>query len=203
MGLFHDLQRPLLGIYSTFLNNCRGFSRRSSRCRQGNLLPLTYARRRLSPAKRLNKKFPLFSAAFRGLTPALACSSPGSGSEVMCLPHAYQPVSRKSLEAFAFLLLLLWTLSSVLRATLCAISNTSGVERTANNVITYTWQVFYTTATHQHDAVLLKVVTLSWDVGVHFLLVGQTNTGNFSQCRIRLFRSGCVDTHAYTTTLWT
>ena len=62
----------------------------------------------------------------------------------------------------------LWTLSTVLRTTLCAACYASGIKSTANDVITYTWKVLYTTATNKHDRVLLKVVSLSWDVRVNF-----------------------------------
>ena len=49
------------------------------------------------------------------------------------------------------LLLSLWTLSTVLRTTLCAVSNTCGIKSTTNDVITYTWEVLHTTTANQHD----------------------------------------------------
>ena len=49
------------------------------------------------------------------------------------------------------LLLSLWTLSTVLRTTLCAVSNTCSIKSTTNDVITYTRKVLNTTTTNQHD----------------------------------------------------
>ena len=43
------------------------------------------------------------------------------------------------------------TLSTVLRTTLCAACYTSGIECTANDVVTYTREVLNTTATHEND----------------------------------------------------
>ena len=49
------------------------------------------------------------------------------------------------------LLLCLWTLSTVLRTTLCAVCNTCGIKSTTNDVITNTRKVLYTTTTNQYD----------------------------------------------------
>ena len=43
------------------------------------------------------------------------------------------------------------TLSTVLRTTLRAACYTSGIECTANDVVTYTREVLNTTATHEND----------------------------------------------------
>ena len=99
------------------------------------------------------------------------------------------------------LLLSLWTFCAVLRTTLCAVCYASGIKSTTNDVITYTWEVFYTTTTYQYDRVFLKVVSFSWNVGVYFLLVCQTNTGNLTHCRIRLLRGGGVNTYTNAATL--
>ena len=52
--------------------------------------------------------------------------------------------------------------------------NAGRVQRTTDDVISYTREVFYTTAAHQHDAVLLQVVSFTTDVGVHLLTVGHS-----------------------------
>ena len=101
------------------------------------------------------------------------------------------------------LLLSLRTLSTVLGTTLGTAGNTSGIQCTTYDVITYTGEVLHTTAANQHDAVLLQVVTLTGNVTVDFLLVSQTNTGYLTHSRIRLLRSRCVDTNAYAATLRT
>ncbi len=49
------------------------------------------------------------------------------------------------------LLLGLWTLSSVLGTTLCAVCHTCGIKSSTNDVIANTWEVLNTTATNQHD----------------------------------------------------
>jgi hypothetical protein len=101
------------------------------------------------------------------------------------------------------LLLGLGTLGTVLRAALQAISYTGGIESTADDVITYTGEVLHTTTANEHDRVLLQVVTLTGNVTVDLLLVGQTNTGYLTHSRIRLLRCRCVDTYTDTTTLRT
>jgi hypothetical protein len=69
-------------------------------------------------------------------------------------------------------------------------------------VITYTWKVLDTTATNQDDRVLLKVVTLTGDVGVNLLAVSQTHTCYLTHSRIRLLRSSSVNANANATALW-
>ena len=101
------------------------------------------------------------------------------------------------------LLLSLRTLCTVLRAALRTVGYTSRIERTTDDVIANTREILHTTATNQHDTVLLKVVTLSGDVGVDLLLIGQTHTGNLTHCRVRLLRGRRIDTNTNTTTLRT
>ena len=69
----------------------------------------------------------------------------------------------------AYLLFSFRTLSSVFGAALQAVSHTGGIKRTTYDVITYTRQVFHTTATYHYDAVLLQVMTLTGNVSIHFL----------------------------------
>ncbi len=59
---------------------------------------------------------------------------------------------------------------------------TSGIQSASENVVTYTGEVFHTTAANQHDAVLLEVVALTGDVCVDLFLVGETYTGNLTHC---------------------
>ena len=53
---------------------------------------------------------------------------------------------------------------TILGAALLALLNTLGVQRSANSVIAHTRKVFDSTATDQHNTVLLKVVTFTADV---------------------------------------
>jgi hypothetical protein len=101
------------------------------------------------------------------------------------------------------LLLSLRTLGTVLRAALQTVSYTGGIKSTTNNVIANTGEILHTTTANEHDRVLLQVVTLSGNVTVDLLLVGQSNTGYLTHSRIRLLRGCCVDTYTDTTTLRT
>ena len=74
----------------------------------------------------------------------------------------------------------LGALGTVLGTGLLTVLDALRVEGAANDVVTHTRQVLHTAATHKHDRVLLKVVSLSRYVGVHFLLVCQTDTGNLT-----------------------
>ena len=86
-------------------------------------------------------------------------------------PHA---PGRRLLLTLCWSSCLTWlrTLSTVLRATLQATIDTSRIERTTYDVIAHPWEVLHTTTTYQHDAMLLEVVTLTWDIGVDFLPIG-------------------------------
>ena len=53
---------------------------------------------------------------------------------------------------------------TVLGAALLTVLYTLGVQSTANSVIAHTRKVFYSTATDQHNTVLLKVVTFTTNV---------------------------------------
>src|ERR1700722_17443744 len=63
-------------------------------------------------------------------------------------------------------------------------------------MIPNTRQIFYPATPNQYDRVLLKVVTLSRDVGDHFVPVGQTHLCDLPQRRVRLFR--CARHHPNT-----
>jgi len=65
--------------------------------------------------------------------------------------------------------LLLWALCSVLGTALSAVCYASGIKRTADDVITNTRKVLYTTSTNQDNTMLLQVVSFSGDVAVYFL----------------------------------
>ena len=58
----------------------------------------------------------------------------------------------------------LGSFSTVLGAALLTVLYTLGVQRSANSVIAHTRKVFDSTATDQHNTVLLKVVTFTADV---------------------------------------
>ena len=63
-------------------------------------------------------------------------------------------------------------------------------------MVTHTRQILDTAAADQDDAVLLQVVAFSGDVGRDLDPVGQTDTGNLTKSRVRLFRGGRFDRRA-------
>ena len=52
---------------------------------------------------------------------------------------------------------------------------------TANDMITYTRQIFYPSATDQHDTVFLEIMPLTRDIGDHLNFVGQPHLGYFTK----------------------
>ena len=53
-------------------------------------------------------------------------------------------------------------------------------------MITNTWKVFYSTTTDENDGVLLKIVTLTTDVGDDLVTVSKTNLSNFPKSGVWL-----------------
>ncbi len=64
----------------------------------------------------------------------------------------------------AHILELLRFLCPVFRAGLLSIFHCCAVKRASDDVVANAGQVFYPTAAHKYDAVLLEVMSLSWDV---------------------------------------
>ena len=55
-------------------------------------------------------------------------------------------------------------------------------------MITHAWQILHPAAANQHNRVLLQFVADARNVGGDFDPVGQTNTGDLAQRRVRLLR---------------
>jgi hypothetical protein len=91
---------------------------------------------------------------------------------------------------------LLGPLRSVLRPSLLPIGDAGSVQRSAHDVITHAWEVFYAASADQHNRVLLQVVPYAGDIGRHFDSIGQANAGHLAQSRIRLFWRLGVNTRA-------
>jgi len=70
-----------------------------------------------------------------------------------------------------------------------------------HNVVTHTRQILHTAAANEHNRVLLQVVANARNVGGDFDAVGQANTGDFTQRRVRLLRRLGVNAGANTTAL--
>src|SRR4026207_130780 len=80
---------------------------------------------------------------------------------------------------------LLRPLSSILRTALLSIRHTDSIESASDDVVPHTRQVLHTTATDEHNGMLLKVVTNTGDVCRDLHPVRQPDTRNFTQRRVR------------------
>src|SRR5690349_20405706 len=89
-------------------------------------------------------------------------------------------------------------LRAVTAARLLAVADALGVQRTANNLVPDAGEVLHPAATHEHDRVLLQVVTDAGDVRRHLETAHQPNAGDLAQRRVGLLRSGRVHTRAHT-----
>src|SRR5262245_12620714 len=80
------------------------------------------------------------------------------------------------------------TLAAVLRAAAAATLNSERVERAADDMITDTRQILHAPAAHEHDRVLLQIVTLARNVSDHLIAIRQAHLRHFAQRRVRLLR---------------
>src|SRR5215210_2576036 len=89
-------------------------------------------------------------------------------------------------------------LRPILRATLLAVANTTGIERTTDHMVPHAGQILHTAAANQDDRVLLQIVTFARDVRRDFHLVGEPHPGDLPKGRVRLLRGHRPDleTHA-------
>ena len=86
-------------------------------------------------------------------------------------------------------LLLLGNLCAVLGTALCTVGNTLGIQSTADNVVTYTGQVSYSTASDEDNGVLLQVVADTGDIHGCLKSVGQSYSCDLTHSRVRLLRA--------------
>jgi len=86
--------------------------------------------------------------------------------------------------------LLLGSLCAVLGTALLTVCDALCVKGTTDDVITYTGEVTYTSASDQDHRVLLKVMTDTGDVGGSLHAVGQTNSCDLTKSGVRLLRAG-------------
>ena len=83
---------------------------------------------------------------------------------------------------------LLASLDAVLRTALRTTVDTQGVERTANDVVPNAGKVPDSSTAHEHDRVLLEVVSFTADVGADLTTIGESHAGDLSQGGVRLLR---------------
>ncbi len=116
-------------------------------------------------------------------------------SAISSQPHCPQLLRAASCELIARLGFLR-ALGAVLGAALVPLGNADGVERSTDDVITNTRKIFDTAPADEHDRVLLEVVTDTRDVGGDFDSVGETDTGDLAERRVRLLRRRGIDARA-------
>ena len=95
------------------------------------------------------------------------------------------------------------SLSAVLGTGLTSLSYAGGIKRTADDVVTGTGKVLYTTAADQYYTVLLKVVTFAWDIGSDFHTRRKAHTSDLAESGVRLLGCHRLDDETYATTLRT
>src|ERR1700761_1277482 len=135
-----------------------------------------------------SERFPSLSTL---LASAVTSGEPYTGSVTSCR------LAAGPLRGMSALLLL----RAVAAASLLAVADTLGVERTADDLVAHAGQVTHTTATHQHDRVLLEVVPDARDVRGDLDLARQPDAGDLAQRRVRLLGRSRVDARAHTTAL--
>src|SRR3982750_511724 len=94
-------------------------------------------------------------------------------------------------------------LRAVTAAGLLAVADTLGVQRTADDLVADAREVLHTTATHEHDRVLLQVVADPRDVRPHLDLAAELHTSDLAQRRVRLLGGGGVHARAHAAPLRT
>src|SRR3954470_6083501 len=92
-------------------------------------------------------------------------------------------------------------LGAVAAAGLLAVAHAGGVEGAPDDLVADARQVLHTTATHEHDRVLLEVVALAGDVGGDLHAAGEAHAGDLAQGRVRLLRGVGVHAGAHAPTL--
>src|ERR1700733_2476242 len=88
-------------------------------------------------------------------------------------------------------------LRAVAAACLLTVADALGVQGTADDLVAHAGQVTHPSAAHQHDGVLLEVVSHPRAVGGDLDLAGQPDPGHLAQRRVRLLGRGRVDPGAH------
>src|ERR1700712_1962160 len=105
------------------------------------------------------------------------------------------------MEAAARRGMALLLLHAVLGAGLFTVRHASGIERSAYNLVANAREIFHATTTHEHNGVLLQVVTLARDVDRDLDPAGKAHAGDLPQCGVRFFRGRRVNASANATAL--
>src|ERR1700729_177829 len=135
-----------------------------------------------------SERLPSFSTL---LASAVTSGEPYTGSVTSCR-FAAGP-----LRGISALLLL----RAVTAASLLAVADPLGVQRTADDLVADAREVTDTAAADQHDRVLLQVVPHARNVGGDLDLARQPDASDLAQRRVRLLGRSRVDARANTTAL--
>lgn len=109
---------------------------------------------------------------------------------------------RNLIIRYALMLRSLWLLSPVFAPLLFSSFHAGGIKDPAHNMVAYSRQILYSSASYYHNRVFLKIVTFSGDVGSNFHTVSQPHAGNLSQRRVRFFRRSSSNPCADPTLEW-
>ena len=91
---------------------------------------------------------------------------------------------------------LLGSLRSIPRPRLAALIDAEGIEDAADDLVADAGEVADTAAADEHNGVLLQVMAFTGDIGGQFLAVGQADTGDLPQSRVRLLGGHRADLKA-------
>src|SRR5690349_17497928 len=92
---------------------------------------------------------------------------------------------------------LLLPLRAVAAARLLALRDTRRVERAADDLVANAGQVLHTATAHEHDRVLLQVVSLTGDVGRDLDARSEPHACDLAERGVRLLRRVRVDARAH------
>jgi hypothetical protein len=94
------------------------------------------------------------------------------------------------------------SLRSVLAASLLAVGDAGGIQRSTHYVVANAGKVLYAASADQHNRVLLQVVADARDVRGDFNPICEAHAGHFAQGGIRLFGRLRINTRTHATALW-
>ena len=89
------------------------------------------------------------------------------------------------------------SLGTVFGTCLTSLRHTSGIQSSADDMISGTRKVFYPASADQHNAVLLKVVAFTRNIAGNLDTIGKTYSGDLTKGGVRLLRSRGLHCGAY------
>src|ERR1700730_5100209 len=93
-------------------------------------------------------------------------------------------------------------LHAVLRAGLLAVAHSCCVERSPDHLVAESRQILDPATAHEHDGVLLEVVSFAGNVGADFHAVREPHASDLPERRVGLLGRRRVDARADAASLW-